>query len=128
MSLSEIYNKYPTQDSCIAYLENIRWRGIPVCPICRHTKYSAVKDSHKYHCNLCNRSFTVTVKTIFHKSKVDLQKWFYVIGLIYSTRKISSVRVLGEEIGLTKDTVALMLKKIRNSSLEDRKLLESIIQ
>ena len=34
MNLIEVMERFPDQESCIAYLERIRWRGKPVCPFC----------------------------------------------------------------------------------------------
>jgi transposase-like protein len=69
----------------------------------------------RYHCNRCNKSFSVTVNTIFHKTKVDLQKWFYAFILIKHTDEDVSVRQLASHIHVTKDSAWLMLKKIRKA-------------
>ena len=32
MNFIEVVERFPDQESCIEYLERIRWRGTPVCP------------------------------------------------------------------------------------------------
>ena len=71
----------------------------------------------RYHCNTCNKSYSVTVGTMFHKTKVDLQKWFYAISLIANNENISA-RQLGKEIDVTKDTAWFMMKRIKESLQE----------
>ena len=58
-------------------------------------------------------SFSVTVRTIFHKTKCDIQKWFYLINLVFSGQADIPVRKLGEMLDVTKDTASRMLKKVR---------------
>ena len=57
----------------------------------------------------------MTVNTIFHKSKVDLQKWFYAFLLIMHTDEEVSARKLAAAIYVTKDSAWLMLKKIKKA-------------
>ena len=32
MNIIQVFQKFPTQESCIAHLETARWKGAPVCP------------------------------------------------------------------------------------------------
>lgn len=104
MKLQDIYNKYPTQNDCISLLEKLIWDNAPKCPHCGYEKYSPIKNESRYHCNVCNVSFSVTVRTIFHKTRADLQKWFYVIDQLLNTDRKLTDRGLAEEISVTKDT------------------------
>jgi transposase-like protein len=124
--LKPFYYKFPTQAECIAYLEKIRWDNTPVCPKCRSTKYSPVKDKNAYHCNFCNRPFTVTTKTIFHKSKVDLQKWFYAISVMMKPEENITARDLAKKIEVTKDTAWAIQNKLKNALVSSPQLLFSI--
>jgi transposase-like protein len=126
MKLRDIYKKFPTQNDCLSCLEEIRWASIPVCPTCGLTKFSPLKEKHKYHCNLCNRTFTVTAKTIFHKTKIDLQKWFYAIDVTINPALDLSARELAEQIEVTKDTAWAMQKKIKSNLTTSPQILFSI--
>ena len=78
MNIVEIYKKFPTHEDCLAYLEKVRWNNVPTCPYCNSTNSTSFKKENRHHCNNCNTSYSVTVGTIFHKTKLDLQKWFLV--------------------------------------------------
>jgi len=127
MNIIQIYKKFPTQESCIKHFEKIRWDDIPVCPYCKSKKSSSLKDSYRYHCNACNTSYSVTVGTIFHKTHIDLQKWFLAISMIINTLKDISVRQLARDIEVDKNTAWYMTIRIRKAMIESRELLEGLI-
>ena len=116
MELQKIYKKYPTQQDCIKYLEVIQWNGVPVCPYCQSKKQTSMPKELRYHCNDCRTSYSVTAKSIFHKTKVDLQKWFLAIQLTALSE--ISARQLAKEIVVTKDTACFMINRIRIAKRE----------
>ena len=128
MNIIQIYKKYPTQASCIAHLEQVRWNNIPVCPYCKSTNQSPLPKEHRYHCNTCKTTFSVTVGTIFHNTKCDLQKWFLAISLTLNAKKGLSARQLSRDIEVTKDTAWFMAMRIRKAFTEYGDLLEGIIE
>ena len=71
---------------------------------------------HRYHCNMCHSSYSVTVRTPFHKTKVDLQKWFMAIPKVIICR--ISARQLARDIIVTKDTACFMVNRIKVAQLE----------
>jgi len=128
MNLIQIYKKFPTQDDCIKHLELVRWNNVPKCPYCKAENQTPRKATHRYHCNSCNTDYSVTVGTIFHKTKCDLQKWFLAITLVLNAKKGISSRQLSRDIEVTKDTAWYMLMRIRKAFKEYGELLEGIIE
>lgn len=128
MNIIQVYKQFPTHDDCIKHLESVRWNDTPVCPYCKSTKQTPVIKESRYHCNTCNTSYSVTVGTIFHKTKLDLQKWFLAISLVLNAKKGYSARQLGRDIEVTKDTAWRMFMQIRKAFIEHGELLEGIIE
>jgi transposase-like protein len=128
MSIPEVYRLYPTQEACILHLETARWHGIPVCPYCKSTKVSPAPKELRHHCNNCNTTFSVTVGTIFHKTKMDLQKWFVAISIVINAKKGISARQLGRDLEINKDTAWYMAMRIRRAMVEQGALLEGIVE
>lgn len=130
MNLVQVYEIFPTQDDCIAHLERIRWGGTPKCPYCNSIITSAVPRERRHHCNSCNTSFSVTTRTIFHRTRLPLQKWFLAISLILNAKKGISARQVGRDLHVDKDTAWRMAMKIREAMAErkQRKLLKSIVE
>lgn len=82
----------------------------------------------RHHCNDCFTSYSVTVGTIFHKTHVDLQKWFRAILLFQTSSGSISVRKLALEIGVSKNTADQMLKRLRGVSAEDKRFLRRVYE
>ena len=128
MNIISIYKQFPTQIDCIKHLERVRWNNEPVCPYCNSKNQSPLPKEKRYHCNNCNTTFSVTVQTIFHKTKCDLQKWFLAISLTLNAKKGISARQLARAIEVTKDTAWFMLMRIRKAFKEYGELLKGIIE
>src|SRR6267154_914959 len=128
MNIIQIYKKFPTQADCIKHLELVRWNNEPVCPYCKSQRQTPAPKEQRYHCNNCNMSYSVTVNTIFHKTKVDLQKWFLAISLVLNAKKGISARQLARDIEVTKDTAWYMIMRIRKAFLEQGNMLGGIIE
>lgn len=126
MKLNEVYKMFPDENSCIGFIEKCIWDNQPICPYCKSVNHTRLKDSYRYHCNQCNTSYSVTVNTIFHKTKIPLQKWFYIIYLKERNMLNTSVRLLGEEMKITKDTANRIVNKVNNFYIENRVLFHSI--
>lgn len=122
----DIYLEYPTQRDCISLLESIIWNNNPVCPYCNSKKHTRIAREHRYHCNGCNTSYGVTVGTLFHKTKVDLRKWFYVIHLEINTEQKLSVRQLASIVEVTKDTASFLRKRIRQDLIEQSDIVRML--
>lgn len=128
MNIPQLYKQFPTQQDCIKHLEEVRWSGVPTCPYCNSKNQSPLPKENRYHCNTCNTSFSVTVGTIFHKTKIDLQKWFLAVSLVLNAKKGYSARQLGRDINVTKDTAWRVFMQIRKSLVEQKELMEGIIE
>lgn len=129
MNIVEIFNRFPSQDSCIKHLEKIRWPNGPVCPYCFEEKQiSKQKNESRHHCNSCNTSFSVTVNTIFHDTKVPLQKWFLAIMLMLNAKKGLSAKQIERDINVTYKTAWYMCMRIRRAMLDQKPMLMGIIE
>ncbi len=128
MDLVSVFERFPTQEDCIKHLESIRWQDGVVCPYCSSSKITSIKDGHRHHCNYCNTSFSVTVGTIFHNTKLPLQKWFLAISIILNAKKGVSARQLGRDLKVTKDTAWRVAMQIRKAMRDSGELLEGVIE
>ena len=128
MNIIQIYKQFPDHDSCVKHLEKVRWDNIAKCPYCNSINATPVPKELRYHCNNCNTSFSVTVGTIFHKTKLDLQQWFVAISIILNAKKGISSRQLARDIDVTKDTAWYVHMRIRRALVEYGDLLKGIVE
>ncbi|TGV00167.1 IS1595 family transposase [Flavivirga rizhaonensis] len=127
-SILSITQRFGTQEACISYLESIRWPDGPVCTNCGSHHIHNRKDSHRYLCRDCNHSFSVTVGTIMHASKLPLPKWFAAIFLIVNAKKGISSLQLSRDINVNKNTAWYMQKRIRKAMSGSDGLLKGIVE
>jgi transposase-like protein len=129
-NIVSIYKRFPSEASCLAHIEQVRWKGRPTCPYCTSTQVTKAKDDWRHHCNACNTSFSVTVNTIFHHTHLDLQKWFLAISLMLNAKKGISARQLARDIEVNKNTAWYLNMRIRRAMLDsaERELLTGICE
>ena len=111
-SLFDLLQAFPTEQSCIEYLELCRWRNGLVSPYDPASKVYNYGGG-KYRCKNTGLNFNVKTGTVFQKSKVPLIKWFVAIWFETSHKKgISSIQ-LSKDISVTQKTAWHMLHRIR---------------
>jgi len=130
-SIIEVYRKWPTHQDCIAHLEQVRWGDAPECPYCKSNKISKHTEKNRqsrWQCSLCRKSFTVTVGTLFHNTHVDLQRWFLLISLMFSSKKGLSAMQASRQIEIRRGTVWSMMHRIRAAMQDDGVLLSGLVE
>jgi transposase-like protein len=114
MTFDEFLQRFPSNDAC---LEDLKQRFYPdgtECPKCgKPSRFYRIKERSAYSCQFCGRHVYPTSNTIFHKSTVSLQLWYYAIFLMASTRCGISAKQLEREIGVSNKTALRMFKQIR---------------
>ena len=130
MNIIEVFERFPAQKDCLQYLEKVRWQNKPTCPYCQSSKQTPLKKEHRYHCNNCNTSFSVTVGTIFHKTHLSIQKWFLAISLILNAKKGISARQIARHLKINRNTAWRISMKIREAMFEpeQRGILQGIVE
>jgi transposase-like protein len=68
-----------------------------------------------YYCGSCKRQFTVTVGTIFERSKVPLSKWWLAVHLMASSKKGVSAHQLHRLLGVASPTAWFIEHRIREA-------------
>ena len=102
------------------YMEVQRWADGVVCPHCGGTEKCKRLAGAKhrpglFQCGDCRQQFTVTVGTVFERSKVALHKWMLATHLMASSKKGFSAHQLHRSIGVTYKTAWFMWHRIREA-------------
>jgi transposase-like protein len=109
-------------DKAREYLENLRWPDGPVCPHCGAIGAWAIQGGRAglYRCKeyQCRKQFTVTVGTVFERSRVPLNKWLAAVYLMCSSKKGVSSKQLERALGVTYKTAWFMSHRIREAMRE----------
>ena len=83
----------------------------------------------RYHCHDCGASFKVTCGTVFHGTKIPLQKWFLAIVLIMNAKKSLSSYQLSRDLDLKQKAAWFLMTRIRaEMAKKGGALLQGIIE
>lgn len=101
------------------HLEALRWPDGPECPHCG--SLNATRLEGKKHrdgliqCNDCREQYTVTVGTVFERSKIPLNKWLLCNHLLVSSKKGISAHQIHRMLGVTYKTAWFMCHRLREA-------------
>lgn len=106
------------------YLEGVRWPNGPVCPHCGAIggHYQMQGKGHRpglYTCKDCREQFTVTVGTVFERSKIPLHKWVLCTELMCASKKGISSKQIQRMLGVTYKTAWFMTHRVREAMRND---------
>ena len=112
--------RFTNDDAARKYLESVRWPKGPVCPHCGGTERNSRLNGESHRpgllfCGDCRSQFTVTVGTVFERSKVPLHKWLLANHLLCSSKKGISSNQLSRLLGVTLKTAWFMSHRIREA-------------
>ncbi len=107
-------------DKAREHLEAINWPEGPFCPHCGETENVHCLRGKStrpglIQCNSCLKNFTVTVGTVFERSKVPLNKWLLATYLLSSSKKGMSAHQIHRMLGVTYKTAWFMCHRIREA-------------
>ena len=112
--------RFNDDDAARKHLESVYWPRGPVCPHCggteRNTRLNgAAHRAGLLYCADCKSQFTVTVGTVFERSKVALHKWVFATHLMCASKKGISAKQLERMLGVTYKTAWFMAHRIREA-------------
>lgn len=133
MTLPDVNELYSTDERCRTLLERLRWPEGVMCPRCKDTRISRLKEYARYECAACEYQFTVTSGTIFHDSHLPLPYWFLAVLLMVEARKGMSANQLrrtlwGQHKGSYK-TAWYLFHRIRAAmATAEKKMLDGTVE
>jgi transposase-like protein len=133
MTLPEVNSLYSTDDRCRELLERLRWPEGVICPRCKDTRVSRLKEYARYECVGCEYQFTATSGTIFHDSHLPLPIWFIAVLLLCEAKKGMSAMQLKRTIwGIDRGsykTAWYLCHRIRKAmSQVDRPMMDGTVE
>lgn len=117
MTLLDMVQIFPDEESSRQWLESTIWPHGPVCPHCASDRSSECKNHRPmpYRCKDCRKHYSVKVGTVMQGSSISLQKWAMAIYLHQTSLKGVSSMKLHRDIGVTQKTAWFMLQRIRKA-------------
>jgi transposase-like protein len=111
---------FQNADKAREYLEALRWPNGPACPHCgvlgdHYALKGAATRPGLWKCKDCRKQFTVTVGTVFERSRIELNKWLVAVHLMCASKKAISSHQLHRMLGVTYKSAWFMTYRIREA-------------
>jgi len=104
------------------WLEARVWPEGPTCPHCGNADQGKIRGlqgkAHRpglYQCAECREQFTVTVKTVFERSKIPLTKWLAALFLMTASKKGVSAHQVHRMLGISYKSTWFMMHRLREA-------------
>jgi len=120
VDFEEFSRIYPDKESCFRFLSELKWSQGYNCRKCGHDHYFQGHLLYSRRCAKCGYEESVTANTILHDTRIDINKAFYMIFLVYSTKGKISSHKLSEILNIRQSTCWSYSSRIRKV-MEDRK-------
>ena len=114
ISLFELNEMFPDEDSARKWFEAQVWPAGRCCPRCGSVRTHEAKHAKSpYRCTDCRAYFSAKTGTALENSRVPLRKWVFAFYLETTSLKGVSSMKLHRDIKVTQKTAWFMLHRIR---------------
>jgi transposase-like protein len=104
------------------WLEARIWPNGPICPHCGNADQARITAMHGavhraglYQCNECREQFTVTINTVFERSKIPLTKWLAALFLLSSSKKGMSTHQMHRMLDISYKSTWFLTHRLREA-------------
>lgn len=133
LSFFALTEKYPDEQSAIAYFEAQRWPNGPYCIGCGSTsvrKGSVLKGRKlaRWHCIDCGDQFTVITGTVMENTKLSLRKWLFAFHMLGGAKKSLSARYVSRQLGITLKSAWHLCHRIRATMTDNTQKFTGVVE
>ena len=102
-----------SEHACREVLAELRWPDGVKCPRCETGRHAYDSDRYVWDCYSCGYQFSALSGTIFHDTKLPLQKWFLAVFLMVEARKGINASQMKRALGVSYKTAWYLCHRIR---------------
>ena len=121
VDFEEFSAMYPDDESCLRFMAEIKWTDEFSCRRCSHPHFSAGRSSYSRRCSKCGYDESVTAYTLLQNTRLPINKAFYLIFLVYSSKGNISSHKLSEILSIRQSTCWAYSAKVKKAMKERRK-------
>jgi transposase-like protein len=106
---------FPDDQSCLAYLSELKWANGYKCKKCGHTKFTVRKKNLARDCNRCHHVESPTSGTLFHRVRFGIRKAFGIVFEMSATTKGLSSSQVAKRYEISRTTAWTFMHKVRTA-------------
>jgi two-component system, sensor histidine kinase LadS len=123
MDFEEFSKIYPDKEACYQFLSDLKWKEGYQCRKCEGESYFSGHQPYSRRCSKCGDEESVLAGTLFQNSHIPINKAFYMIFLIYSSKGKISSHKLSAIVDIRQSTCWSYLDKVKRLMDERKKEL-----
>jgi hypothetical protein len=123
VDFEEFSKSYPDSDSCFRFLADLKWAEGYTCRKCGNAQHFPGHQPFSRRCSKCGYEESVLANTLFQNSRIPINKAFYMVFLIYTSKGKISSHKLSEILGIRQSTCWAYLNRVRTLMDERKKEL-----
>ena len=104
VDFEEFSRIYPDRETCFKFLSELKWDKGYNCRKCANAHYSSGHLPYSRRCSKCGYEESVIAYTILQNTRIPINKAFYMIFLMYSTKGKISSHKLSEIVAIRQST------------------------
>lgn len=125
----EFVRRFPNEEACAVYLEELRWPSGFSCPDCQTTAPPWRQTRGRLVCPSCRHQTSVTAGTILDKTRTPLTTWFEAAWHVTTAKNGLSAKTLERTLGVSYRTAWTMLQRYRVAMVRsERDRLSSAVE
>ena len=124
MDFEEFSRIYPDKETCFQFLADLKWKNGYACRKCKHTHFYTGHSPYSRRCSKCGYEESVTSYTIFHNTRIPINKAFYMVYLIYTTKGKASSHKISEVLNMRQSTCWTYSSRVKTAMEEKKSLLK----
>ena len=130
LDVVQFQRKYDSQEKCLQAIFQARWPRGFVCPHCEHNDCYRLSKRRAVQCTNCRRQTSITAGTLFHRTQIPLQNWFWLMFLMSQDKGGISTKRAAKLLGMHYGTVWVMMHKIREAMSDrvENRLLSGFVE
>ncbi|WP_236971357.1 IS1595 family transposase [Membranihabitans marinus] len=121
LSLFDFQQFFPSDESCLKYLSDKKWKNGYSCHRCHKKKYCRSVKKYDRRCTACGYIESPKANTLFHHMKFSLLKAFYIVYLVSTNKRGIASTELSRKLGLRQKTCWLFKHKIMQAMASRKK-------
>ncbi|RFZ82934.1 chromosome partitioning protein ParA [Mucilaginibacter terrenus] len=125
VDFEEFSKIYPDRETCFKFLAELKWSKGYACRKCSSVQYSNGHLPYSRRCSKCGYEESVIAYTILQNTRIPINKAFYMIFLMYSTKGKISSHKLSEILSIRQSTCWSYSTRIKKAMESMKKELKT---